>query len=66
MKLGPYLCCRKRRRTQIVPRNLFQGARVRGAALGRSGRGWDGQRCLMGRKRLKEAGWDEIRTISLL
>ncbi len=66
MKLGQYLTCGTTRRTQIVPRNFVQGGRVRGAALGRSGRGWDGKRCLMGRNRLKEAGWDEIRTISLL
>ncbi len=25
MKLGPLLCDRKARRTQIVPRNFFQG-----------------------------------------
>ena len=67
MKLGPLFCGRKARRTQIVPRNFFQGARVRGAALeaGR-GRGWGrGERCLMGRKEVKEAGWDEARTTFL-
>ena len=43
MKLGPLLCCRKTRRTQIVPRNIFTGVRVGGAAC-EAGRGGDGMR----------------------
>ncbi len=39
MKLGPLLCCRKARRTQIVPQNIFHGV---GFVVQRVGRGWGG------------------------
>ena len=67
MKLGPLLCCRKSSRSQIGNRNVFRGVgfvvqhlRPVGAGMGL------GERCLMGRKEVKEAGWDETRTTSLL
>ena len=66
MKLGPLLCGRKARRTQIVPRNFFQavGFVVQQVRPVGAGMVW-GERCLMGRKWLKEAGWDEAKTTSL-
>ncbi len=66
MKLGPLLYCKKNEENSNSASEYFQGVRARGAAL-ESGRGWVGwgERCLMGRKEVKEAGWDEARTTSL-
>ncbi len=66
MKLGPFAVAKNTKRIRMVQRTIFRGSGL-GSSSGASSwlAGWGTAKrvCLVGRKGMKEGGWDETGTI---